>query len=466
MLNSVRIKLTVLYVSALALILIAFATFSYFRVMRVLSEESDENIESVTMNVKTSIENEVKENKGHQDLETVIQEDIRESRFEDFNFAVFDNHNRRIDEPLPKEDLNNALLSLNNSAPDFMTITIGKKWMRIHSVPLKIEGQNYRLFAAYSLQGQKRFLGRLQSIYLVTIPLALILTGLAGYFLARKSLAPVLEMSQLAEKISATNLNERLPVKNEKDEFGHLARVINALLLRLEKSFEQQRRFMADASHELGTPLAIVCGEAEVTLSKKDRPNRELRESMGVILHEGERLTKIVEDLFTLASADSGQLKTRFTKIYLDVLLKDCVRAVQVLAQKRNISLDLSILEEMPLSGDDQLLRRLFLNLLDNAIKYNREGGKIFVSGEKNSDDYKIQIADTGIGIPDWEQAEVFGRFYRADKARSRSDDTVTSGSGLGLSIAQWIAEQHHGLIEIVSSNQQGSIFAVRFPLN
>lgn len=471
MLDSVRIRLTIWYVGVLALLLIAFASLTYFLVVRTLSEDADENLEAMLTNFKSTIEIEKAEKEGRRStekqniVEEAIIEVIAETRFQDYNFAVYSADNRKIGATSTDEELNAAFQKINISAPAFTTIEVGGNKFRIHSIILEYPPQKHYLFVAHSLEDQSRFLGRLRNIYWMIVPLALIITGFGGYFLARKSLSPVLDMSIQAETISATNLHERLPVKNEKDELGKLARTFNALLMRLDNSFEQQRRFMADASHELRTPLAIVRGESEVALSKEDRPNDELRESLSIVHDESKRLTKIVEDLFTLARADSGQLRLNFTNIYLDELLQDCVRAVQVLAKKRNIVLELNIFEEMPVVGDDQLLRRLFLNLLDNAIKYNHDGGKVSVSSEKDADAYQILIADTGIGITSAEQKEVFGRFYRADKARSRAEDTITSGSGLGLSIASWIAGQHHGMIEIVSSNKHGCIFAVRLPV-
>lgn len=464
MFDSVRIRLTLWYVGVLAVLLIAFAALTYFLVVRVLSEEIDENLESMTWTFKASVETEKAENENEHDVSEDIRGVIGESRFRDYDFAVYDENGRKIGATFADEKLDDALLKLNDPVPSFTTLGLGKRQLRAYSVRLEYGTQRYRLFVLYSLKDQIRFLNRLRSIYLVIVPLALILTGLGGYFLARKSLAPVADMSRRAATISATNLHERLPVKNERDELGDLANVFNRLLMRLENSFDLQRRFMADASHELRTPLAIVRGESEVALSKKDRPAPELRESLAIVHDESKRLTGIVEDLFTLARADAGQLRISFTQFYLDELLHDCVRAVQVLAKKRNVSLELKALPELPLEGDEQLLRRLFLNLMDNAIKYNREGGKVTVGGEKDAAGCRIMVEDTGIGISAPEQAEVFERFYRADKARSRSEGTFTSGSGLGLSIALWIARQHQGSIEIVSSNEQGSVFSVRLP--
>ncbi len=471
MLNSVRAKLTALYVGILAFVLIAFAALTYFLVVRVLADTADENLAEMTRNFKTALAAERADKTEESSFENDVREAIDESRFHDYVFAVYAaDDNRRIASTSDNADLDAAFLK--TAAPSYSLINTGNNSFRVHAVPLESGADKYRLFVLYSLKDQTDFLERLRSIFFVAVPLALLLSGLGGYFLAGKSLAPVVDMSRRAATISATNLHARLPVKNEKDELGNLARIFNALLERLEGAFEQlenaseqQRRFMADASHELRTPLAIVRGESEVTLAKENRTAAEYRESLAVVHDESKRLTRIVEDLFTLARADAGQFRANFAEIYLDEILSDCVRAVRVLAEKRNVSLNLFINQEMPMRGDEQLLRRLFINLLDNAIKYNRAGGAVSIAAEKTSENYRVTVGDTGAGISKDEQTKIFERFYRADKARSRNETSATGGAGLGLAIAQWIASLHDGKIELVSSNETGSVFGVAFPI-
>ena len=279
-----------------------------------------------------------------------------------------------------------------------------------------------------------------------------------GYLLAKRSLKPVSEMSRQAKNISANNLHSRLLVKNGRDEIGGLASVINDLLERLENSFEQQRRFMADASHELRTPLAIVLGESEVALSKENRPNEDLRESLAIVNDESKRLAKIVEDLFTLARADSGQFKTHFVEVYIDEIVADCVLSIRTLAEKRHIKIEV-LADETRIKGDEKLLHRLFLNLLDNAVKYNCDGGMISIAIENK----QVTITNTGVKIQEAEQSKIFERFYRVDKARTGGEETNTSGAGLGLSISRWIAELHEAKLELVISDEIQTIFAIKF---
>ena len=216
---------------------------------------------------------------------------------------------------------------------------------------------------------------------------------------------------------------------------------------------------MADASHELRTPLAIVLGESEVALSKTNRTSKDYQESLAIVHDESKRLSKIVEDLFMLARVDAGQFKMNFAEIYVDEIVADCVRSIRTLAEKRQIEIDIK-LEETQIRGDEKLLHRLFLNLLDNAVKYNIDGGMISVIVQNN----QVNISNTGVKIAEDDQFKIFERFYRVDKARSRSEENTSSGAGLGLSIADWIAELHQATLELIVSNEKHTTFSVKFP--
>ena len=479
MFDSIRTQLALWFTSVLAVILIAFAIASLIFLNYTIRRQTDTTLQEISRTFGESIEREQLDSDEDniapeaKKLEA-IKEIVDDMRFRNYRIFVFDESgkllaadNKTSDKSgLSAEQIAKSAVDLSNSSQEISFFTLNSNDAKFRIFAKKhINGQNFSVFVAHSLAEDDELFDGFRNILFVCIPLVLILAAFGGYFLARKTLSPVAQMSDTASLISATNLHERLPVKNEKDELGGLATVFNSLLGRLDDSFERQKRFMADASHELRTPLAIVRGESEVALSKEDRPNSELRESLSIVNDEGKRLTRIVEDIFTLARVDSGEYKSNFTEIYLDELLADCVRNLHVLAEKRNVALTLSAQEEMPMRGDEQLLHRLFLNLIDNAIKYNREAGSVSITAEKSSEKYQITITDTGAGIPPDEQTKIFERFYRADLARSRTSDTATSGAGLGLSIAGWIAEIHKAEIELVRSDSSGSVFRILFPV-
>src|SRR4029079_6250654 len=292
--------------------------------------------------------------------------------------------------------------------------------------------------------------------------LVLLLASAGGYFLARKSLAPIASMNSQTQRISAENLSARLDVTNSRDELGRLAATINDLLARIENSFKEQQRFIADASHELRTPLAVLRGETEVALSKT-RTVDEYQQSLSLIQDEAEQLSRIVEDLFILARQPiNTRAALNKERVSLNDAVRDCARAAQVLAGQKGVKLKLE--KDSPaitLHGDQELITRLILNLLDNAVKYTPAGGEISLALARENGNAEIVVRDTGIGIPESAQPRVFDRFYRVDKARARA----MGGAGLGLSIAQWIVEVHGGEISVASAPGRGSTFTILLPL-
>jgi|SRR5436190_5358933 len=269
-------------------------------------------------------------------------------------------------------------------------------------------------------------------------------------------------MNEQTQRISAESLSSRLDVTNSRDEVGRLAATINALLTRLEESFKEQQRFVADASHELRTPLAVLRGETEIALSKT-RNIDEYQESLSLINEEAERLSRIVEDLFILARQpiDAPHVLEK-QPLSLNETIKDCARAAHVLASRKGVRL---VAENgspsIVLNGDEDLLKRMILNLLDNAVKYTPVGGDISVELKRQNGNARIVVRDTGIGIPPNDQMHVFDRFYRVDKARSRAQ----GGAGLGLSIVQWIVDAHEGKITVDSEPGVGTKFTIDLPL-
>jgi len=302
-------------------------------------------------------------------------------------------------------------------------------------------------------------------LFLVAVPFAVILSGVGGWFLARRSLAPVAAMAESARQITARNLADRLPVHHPRDEVGSLATTFNQLLDRLSTAFTQQRQFMADASHELRTPLSVMRTAAEVTLEQDHRQETEYREALATVKQQARRLTGIVENMFALARADMGQLSTHFADLYLDEVVSEAVRAASVLAARKEITIDQDVTAEAPYRGDEGLLRQMVLNLLDNAIKYTPPSGTVTVRLEARATEYAIQVTDTGPGIQGEDQLHIFDRFFRSDKARTgKSNSKEEGGAGLGLPIARSIAELHRGQLTLARSDCSGSTFEVLLP--
>lgn len=310
---------------------------------------------------------------------------------------------------------------------------------------------------------------RYRNRLLFAIPLALGFSILCGYVIARRSLAPVEAMADQAARISAATLDERLPVVNEHDELGRLATVVNALLERVHVAFLQQRQFVADASHELRTPIAIVRGEADVTLQRTTRRETEYREALGIISEESVRLTRIVDDLFLLARSDAGAPVAQYATLDIRDLALGALRSVRTIADDHDITLEQDVPDEtLCIEGDAPLLRRLLLNLLDNALKFTPRGGTVGITLQRVPNGVHIVVRDTGPGVSDALRARVFDRFVRAgpdDRPASYHETPrASSGAGLGLAIAAAIATAHHGSLTL-DDNSVGARFRVALPL-
>jgi two-component system OmpR family sensor kinase len=481
MLDSVRMRLTLWYTALLALFLVLLSLLAYFIFWRTSVQRMDSDLAELSDAFLITLRSELEDQPGPDVLKNAAREAIIEHRFRDHVYAVIGPTGELLvstnDLPAanpPDESSPAALLSSSafhkfadaSSTADrlFQIVKGGKDGYRGYARRFSLRGQTGTLFILQSLHPPEKMLEGIRHTFAWVIPIALALASVGGYFLARKSLAPVVAMSSQAGRIGAANLHERLAVQNEKDELGHLARSFNSLLDRLDQSFERQQRFMADASHELRTPVAILRGEAEVSLSRPARSSEEYRESLTILHDEAQRLTQIVEDLFTLTRADAGQYPLTTRDFYLDELVADCVRSARTLALAKNIKLTCEVTQELPIHADESLLRRMILNLLDNAIKYTSANGSVSVTCRQGGNEYTLSITDTGSGIPTEMQPRIFERFFRVDKARSRSE-TDGSGAGLGLSIARWIAEAHFGRLELTRSDVTGSTFTAFLPI-
>lgn len=463
MLNSVRLRLTLWYVFVFGLLLIGFSVFIYTLLSESLYGQVDQSLSNAAQATATEFVAEIAE--YHGDATRGAEETLKELQLPGMYTSIFAD-NQLLASNYPD---NQPFISPQHflpatkahGKPTLHTVTgFGEAGARLAIIPLTVGGKDYFVAVLEPLLDMVEQIGAIKRIFYIGLTATLMIAGIGGFLLARKSLSPVVEMSEQAKRISAKNLQERLTVSNSKDELGRLAEVLNGLLSRLDGSFEKMREFMADASHELRTPLSIIRGEAEIALSQ-DREAREYQEALTIIHDEARRLSRIVDDMMVLARADAGQQPLRLQDIYLNDLVEESCRAMQVLAMSKSVSLTQEITEDVLLHGDEDLLRRLILNLLDNAIKYTPMGGSVSVRLVCRASEVKIIVADTGIGIPSESIANVFERFYRVDEARTRTE----GGSGLGLAIAKWVAVAHKGSIDLTSSHGQGSKFIVTLPL-
>lgn len=344
--------------------------------------------------------------------------------------------------------------------PRYETIERNGQALRILSAPVAVSGTVYTAQLAAPVAEAHAILARFRWMLIGSVPPVLLLACAAGYWMSRRALAPVDAITEAARSTTAQDLSQRLELPGAADELQRLTATFNEMLARLHASFAQITRFTADASHELRTPVALVRSTAELTL-RHPREGQEYRDALTEILSEAERMSGLIGNLLTLARVDAGSETLSFETVDVGSLLRQASSRCEPLAHAKQIRVERMIGNESILvRGDPRALERLFVILIDNAVRYTPDGGRVRVEVKAAHDAAVVTVADTGIGIPPEEIPLIFERFYRVDPARSRD----VGGAGLGLSIARWIAEAHRASIHVDSTPGQGSVFEVRIP--
>jgi len=451
--DSIRGRLTAWYTLVLAIVLIAAGMMSYAVMRRQMGRTTDASLRASAHQLAAALEEEAAESHGALQVASA-NEVLANFRDNDRPMIILAGNGSDFAASLTPitAAVDRAALRQRIARRSFGLSSLNN--LRLIVSPLRLGGANYFLVIAQSLDEQKELLADLRHAMVVTIPLALLIAAAGGYLLARKSLAPVAAMSAKARAISATSLGERVAVANPADELGQLAITLNALLERLEQSFDSQRRFMADASHELRTPVAILQGELDVTLSRDDRDAREYRDSLEIMRKSVQRLTRIVRDLFLLARGDAGQYPMRNERFYLDEVVAQTVQGFRTLAAERGVVIAEEHEPELVMRGDEDLVQRLVGNLVENSIKHVLSGGRVLVRSSAADGELRIEVHDSGSGIAPELRERIFERFFGVDGG----------GAGLGLPIARWIAEAHGGRVWLDRSDSSGSVFVATLP--
>lgn len=483
--RSLRLKLTLWYVLILGILLISFSSFLYFTLSRSLYRDVDQKLRSLAELIASEPASPLFKF-GFGNIDQTLEASLNLKPIGKF-IQVLDESGRigRKSENLKSIQLPISLYALRNASKGLVTYetnhSFGNAPLRIITYPVKQQDQVTKIIqVASSLEDVEDALKTLLILLLITVPSVLVIASLGGQFLANKALKPVDRITQTARMITSQNLNQRIQTLKVKDEISRLIDTFNEMISRLDRSFSQIKQFTTDASHELKTPLTILKGEVEVALRKKRLPH-EYEEILKSNLEEINRMSKIVEDLLLLSKADIGEIRLKKEDIPFVRFLSELIEQMKILAQPKKIQIELSNhqskdQEEIHIFGDPLRMRELFINLIENGIKYTEEGGRILITLTKEQDGRsgsavgsdkrmegfaKIVVADTGIGIAKENQEKIFNRFFRVDKARSREQ----GGSGLGLSICKWIVEAHQGEITVESEPGKGSSFIVRLPL-
>jgi heavy metal sensor kinase len=455
-----RVRLTLWYLLTLAAILALFLAFLYWQTQRSLLAQMDGALRIAAGQALVSVEAQ-----GNRLAFQDVANDAGGDQLEDdFVIYLLDSDGTVWDLVGEPEEFSPHLPRSGVS-----TLTIeGDPW-RVYSQRIPPSAVNAGdegwIQVAQEMDQVSDALASLRAQMLLGLPLALLLAGVGGYLLAWRALRPIERITRTAQTINAGDLSRRIDYHGPADEVGRLAATFDNMLGRLESAFERQRRFTADAAHELRTPLTALKGRIEVTLNRP-RSQATYTETLEEMSDQVDRLIRLSSDLLFMARLDRADYRTvHAEKVQVEGLLLAVIDQVAPLAARKGIALEHSIAADLSVEGDLDLLIRLFLNLLDNAIKYTPTGGRVAVQAQKTGGQVVINTSDTGPGVPAEALPHLFQRFYRVEEDRARfASEEAEGGAGLGLAIAAEIVRVHGGTIEVQSEMGEGATFTVMLP--
>ena len=458
---SIRVRLTAWYMTMLAIGLAVFGVGSWFAMrasaFHTIDEELEDRISGVEKFMRIQIAS----------LSPVeIRDEFREHSVLGPGGDLFQVCNEKGEWLYRSAILENSQVPIRRpnqlgTESIFEDLAVQNTPVRFATKRVVVNDQPYSVQVAAPLNEFYEALHRFRIMLWLALPPLLLAAGVGGYWISRRALKPVDQITASAESISILNMSGRLDVPDTSDELQRLSETLNRMLERLNASVQRMSQFTADASHELRAPVSLIRTTAELALHGA-RTNAEYHEDMLQILAEAERTSRLIDSLLLLARADAGEDGLHRELTNLATSVREAVEQGCTLAAERHVVITLHVeATQVVVLGDATELKRLVFILIDNAIKYNIDGGSVRVMLKSEDGMAVCTVSDSGIGIPEQDLQHIFDRFWRADKVRSRG----VGGAGLGLSIARWIVDRHNGTINVTSKFSLGSIFEFRIPL-
>jgi signal transduction histidine kinase len=456
---STRARLTISFTALFGAMVIALAVAGYVLVRHDAYLRLDAALQVATGATTMSAEHELSEHStkeaGEKDLQSVLDDtgsaDLTDTQIlvrERNRNAAYKSGSQSIDlRTVPADSLKNGVT--------FAALRVATRELQVPKFDTV-----YQIQAAKPIAPALAELERVRLTLFIMVPIGLGLAGLCGYFLAMRSLRPLNDLAYTIDAVTSSDLSARVRVSNNGDEISRLGIRFNSLLERLQAAFQVQRRFMADASHQIRTPVTIALAASQVTTRDPNVSLTDCRESLQIIEHQMLQLRRTVEDMFFLSQTDTASLKIDRKEMYLDDAIAEAVRAARTLANAKRQNLTLSNLVEAKCLGDEDLLKQAILILLDNAVKFTPPGGNIDVALAKRGERWTCSVTDSGMGISEAAQPGIFERFFR----EPRLGNETVPGAGLGLAIAKFIAESQEGALTLVESHPGRTIFELAVP--
>jgi heavy metal sensor kinase len=458
--RSTKTRLTLYFTALFGAIVVCLALASYLLVTRADYSDLDSGLHVAVVATAMSAEHELSEHAeqrdGEADLRTILDESLSNS-LPDTQIMI-----REGARTFAYKGGKPGSADLRKIASSKLQSMRDVDGLRVAVLPLHVAkfGIDYQIFAASSLDPVVERLNVLRRMLLVCVPLGLALAAFAGYLLSRRALAPLNDLTRTIETVTSSDLSARVRIAAADNDLGRLAKRFNCLLDRLESAFNAQRQFMAEASHQLRTPLTVALSSVQVTARDGTRSVADCDGSLSLVETQLLRLRRIIDNMLFLSQADATSLRIEKREFYLDDAVSEAVQAANAMARPKRQTVKIEQLPEARCLGDEELVKQAVLILLENAVKYTQDGGHIAVHLQPAGRYWSCRVSNNGMMIPEADRAHIFERFYRGKTA----DVEKTAGSGLGLAIARTIAQTHEGSLELVKSGDDGTIFELRIP--
>jgi heavy metal sensor kinase len=458
---STRARLTFYFTSLFGVLVAALSVAAFLLVRNDAYSKLDAALQVAVGATAMSAEHEMNEhsqkNAGEADLQSVLDQ-ARNGSLQDTQVLV-----REDTRQVAYKDSERPAADLRAISPEFLQNDITHNGLRLAHRELSVPKFHavYQIYSAKPVDATLRALARVRLSLLILVPIGLAVAALAGSVLAKKSLAPLQELTRTIDAITSSDLSARVKADKAEGDISRLGSRFNSLLDKLENAFHDQRRFMEDASHELRTPLTVALTATQVTSRDPCHTLRDCEESLEIVEQQMLRLKRIVQDMFFLSQADAGSLQLNCKEMYLDDAVSEACRAAKTLALAKQQSFDLGALPEAKCNGDRDLLKQAVLILLDNAVKFTPSGGRIRVNLSRRENSWICSITDSGPGISETAQPHIFERFFRANPLAGEK----TPGAGLGLPIAKSIVESHGGTLTLKEPRPGLTTFEIAIPL-